>query len=109
MPLLTVHQNQKIHQINILAGSNLRSVLVENKLSLYTALTEKLNCGGNGICATCGIIPIKNVPQPVHWHDRLAHQFNYPRLSCQILIHEDMTVQLDTEKKIWGKPLHRRK
>ena len=108
MAQLTVYHQQKKHQIEVPEGSNLRSVLLQNNLSPYTKLTRKLNCGGNGVCATCGIIPVENVPKPLHWHDRLAAQFHYPRLSCQITIKGNMVIRLDDDKKVWGKPLNRR-
>jgi ferredoxin len=82
-------------------GSNLRQVLLQNGISPYTTVTRRLNCGGNGICATCGVwIRTEGVP-PTHWHDKLAKQFGYPRLSCQVTVDQDMEVEL-VEKWIWG-------
>jgi hypothetical protein len=45
---------------------------------------------------------LSGAPVPVHWHDRLAARFGYPRLSCQIMIQDDMTVRILTDKLIWG-------
>ena len=82
-------------------GRNLRQELLNNGLNPYVNLTSKLNCRGNGICATCGVF-IKEDPSPNHWHDKLAWMFAYPRLSCQITIENDMHVEIPS-KIIWGK------
>jgi ferredoxin len=83
-------------------GSNLRKVLLKHGISPYTKWTKNLNCGGNGICATCGVWIVGNELEARHWHDRLAQQFGYPRLSCQIRINQPMTISL-VDKVIWGK------
>jgi ferredoxin len=81
-------------------GTNLRKILLENNLSPYTSLTKKLNCGGRGLCATCGVF-IQEGPKPTHWHDKLAHDWNYPRLSCQVTIKSDLHIEIP-KKLIWG-------
>jgi ferredoxin len=83
-------------------GSTLRDVLVEHGFSPYTRLTERVNCGGRGLCATCGV-RLREGPTPDHWHDRLADRFGYPRLSCQVTVEEGMVVELDEEKLVWGR------
>ncbi len=88
-------------------GDNLRQILLKHDLSPYTAITKRLNCGGRGLCATCGVWldsgTDDNTPiAPDHWHDALASRFGYPRLSCQITITDDMTVRLVDDKLIWG-------
>ena len=80
-------------------GRVLRDVLLEAGLSPYSRLTERANCGGRGICATCGV-RVSGV-EPDHWHDRLAERFGYPRLSCQIKVVQDLRVEL-VEKVVWG-------
>ncbi|MDX1616195.1 MAG: 2Fe-2S iron-sulfur cluster binding domain-containing protein [Candidatus Promineifilaceae bacterium] len=82
-------------------GSNLRRALLEAGVSPYTALTRRANCGGRGLCATCGV-HIDSAPSAEHWHDKLAQRFGYPRLSCQITVENDLTVRLLPEKWIWG-------
>ena len=71
-------------------------------LSPYTRVTARANCGGWGLCATCGV-RIREGPAPEHWHDRLAARFGYPRLSCQVQVEEGMVVELDEEKRVWGR------
>jgi len=83
------------------AGATLRDVLVEAGLSPYTRLTERLNCGGRGLCGTCGV-RIDEGPDAEHWHDALADRWGYPRLSCQVRLDGDARVRL-AEKVVWGR------
>jgi ferredoxin len=82
-------------------GGNLRVLLLANGFSPYTALTERLNCGGRGLCATCGV-RLEDGTETTHWHDALAERFGYPRLSCQISVESDLTVSMVEDKLIWG-------
>jgi ferredoxin len=82
-------------------GRTLRDVLRDHGFSPYTRVTERVNCGGRGLCATCGV-RLREGPPPDHWHDRLADRFGYPRLSCQVTVEEGMVVELDEEKLVWG-------
>lgn len=100
---LEIIQEDKSSLIQVPAGSNLRQVLLAAGFSPYTQLTRRLNCGGRGLCATCGVWIVAAEPQPQHWHDRLAHQYGYPRLSCQITVSTPMTIEILADKVIWGK------
>ncbi len=99
---VTVHHTGEPILIETTTGRSLRSVLLEADLSPYTSLTAYANCGGRGICATCGV-RVRDTTEPTHWHDRLADRFGYPRLSCQIVVMEDMTIELVEEKRVWGR------
>jgi len=90
------------HELSVPVGSNLREVLLEAEHSPYTRWTAHANCGGRGLCATCGVRLREDVDAE-HWHDRLADRFGYPRLSCQITVTEDLVVELDREKRVWGR------
>lgn len=104
MPTLTVIDlKQQIHRLSVKPGANLRRSILEGGLSPYTRFTQRLNCGGRGLCATCGVWILSGRPVSQHWHDRWAQRFAYPRLSCQIQVEQDMTIQL-VDKWIWGKP-----
>lgn len=83
-------------------GANLRRALLDAGQSPYVTLTQRLNCGGRGLCATCGVWIEAGEPAPTQWHDRAAAAWGYPRLSCQISIHHDMTVRILPDKVIWG-------
>lgn len=84
-------------------GANLRRILLNAGISPYTTVTRKANCGGRGLCATCGVLVEEGTPSPQHWHDKLAAHYGYPRLSCQITVSHNMTVRILTDKIIWGK------
>lgn len=88
------------HLLTAPAGATLRDVLLDAGLSPYTRVTERLNCGGRGLCATCGV-RVDAGPAPEHWHDALADRWGYPRLSCQVRLDGDVRVRL-VEKVIWG-------
>jgi len=98
---VTVIDGDERHTIAAPRGAILRDVLVEHTLSPYTRYTARLNCGGRGICATCGV-RLREGPPPDHWHDRLADRFGYPRLSCQVGLDRDVTVELLGDKRVWG-------
>lgn len=82
-------------------GTTLRDALLAGGCSPYTALTERLNCGGRGICATCGVRVQAGSAPATHLHDRLAARAGYPRLSCQLTVRGDMTVEIPP-KLVWG-------
>ena len=97
---LTVLDGDDRTTLAVESGANLRDALLDAGLSPYAPATRRLNCGGRGLCATCGV-RIREGPPPDHWHDRLAERFGYPRLSCQVTVDEAMTVEL-VEKVVWG-------
>lgn len=100
---VTVIDGDETHQLDAENGANLRRLLLDAGLSPYAPLTKRLNCGGRGLCATCGVSIEDGEPQPVHWHDRIGSAFGYPRLSCQVTVQGDMQVRLLEDKRIWGK------
>ncbi|NDJ55367.1 MAG: (2Fe-2S)-binding protein [Chloroflexi bacterium] len=106
MTMVTVRviHNEQETIIELPAGANLRRSLLANGFTPYTTITRNLNCGGRGLCATCGVWIDAGIPAPTHWHDQLAARFGYPRLSCQISIDADITVRLVDDKVIWGGP-----
>jgi ferredoxin len=89
-------------RLEVPRGANLREALLDAGISPYTRLTRSLNCGGRGLCATCGVDLLAGAPEPSHWHDRAAHAFSYPRLSCQITVDGPMRVALAHDKLVWG-------
>jgi ferredoxin len=100
---LRVLRDQQETILQVPDGTNLREILLEHDISPYAALPNKVNCGGQGLCATCGVWVEAGEPLPAHWHDRLAARFGYPRLSCQITVNAPMTLRILTDKVIWGK------
>ncbi|WP_022835476.1 2Fe-2S iron-sulfur cluster-binding protein [Salisaeta longa] len=96
-----VHDGARWHTLAVPHGTPLRTALLRAGLSPYTALTQRFNCGGRGLCATCGVRVDPPAPAPTHWHDRLAQRFGYPRLSCQMAVNRPLTVHLLPDKYIW--------
>ncbi|RMG72048.1 MAG: hypothetical protein D6722_06010 [Bacteroidetes bacterium] len=88
-------------------GSNLREALLRRGLSPYGRYTQRINCGGRGLCATCGVRILDTPVSPTHWHDLAADHFGYPRLSCQITLERDLEIRLISGKKLWGQWLPR--
>lgn len=99
---LTVWVNGEPRTLTVEDGANLRRTLLDHGISPYAALTRRLNCGGRGLCATCGVHIDEGEPAPDHWHDALAGRFGYPRLSCQITVKRDMIVRILDDKIVWG-------
>jgi ferredoxin len=81
-------------------GRVLRDVLLEHGFGVYGSVSQHANCGGRGLCGTCGV-RVDPAPEPTHWHDRIANRFGYPRLSCRLTVEEPMTVEL-LDKYVWG-------
>lgn len=102
MPILTILLDDEHHTMDVTHGANLRRVLLDAGFSPYAPLTRQLNCGGRGLCATCGVHIDEGEPAPDHWHDALAGRFGYPRLSCQITVKRDMIVRILDDKIVWG-------
>jgi ferredoxin len=99
---LVVRDGDETREFAVELGVTLRDALLDRGLSPYAPVTERLNCGGRGICATCGVRIADGETAPEHWHDRLADRFGYPRLSCQITVDQPMTVALVEDKRVWG-------
>ena len=99
VPLVVVDGDERV-ELDVERGRNLRRVMLDAGLSPYAPATRRLNCGGRGLCATCGV-RVREGPSADHWHDRLAERFGYPRLSCQISVDRSMAVAL-VDKRVWG-------
>lgn len=98
---VTVLANGERTVVEATRGRVLRDVLREHGCSPYTRLTERANCGGRGLCATCGVRVREGSAPPTHWHDRLADWAGYPRLSCQLTVDDDLIVEIP-DKRVWG-------
>ncbi|MFC7249051.1 2Fe-2S iron-sulfur cluster-binding protein [Halomicroarcula sp. GCM10025324] len=101
MATITVRTpDDETHEVTAEPGAVLRDVLLDAALSPHGRYARRLNCGGRGICATCGV-RLADAPKPDHWHDDLADRFGYPRLSCQLRVRDGMVVEL-LDKRVWG-------
>ncbi|GGO03433.1 2Fe-2S iron-sulfur cluster-binding protein [Haloarcula pellucida] len=89
-----------VHEVVAEEGRVLRDALLDAGISPHGRYARRLNCGGRGLCATCGV-RLAETPDPDHWHDDLADRFGYPRLSCQLRVRDGMRVQV-LDKRVWG-------
>jgi ferredoxin len=92
-------------------GTILRDALLDAGIEVYGSVSRVANCGGRGLCGTCGVrfgaeggAADTEAPAPENWHDRAAERFGYPRLSCQVAVDGPLTVRVP-EKVMWGQLL----
>ncbi|MEF8813230.1 MAG: 2Fe-2S iron-sulfur cluster-binding protein [Halovenus sp.] len=98
---VVVHHEGETTRLAAESGAVLRDVLRDAGLSPHSTVGRRVNCGGRGLCATCGVRVLTDAPAPNHWHDDLAARFGYPRLSCQLRVEEELEVRIP-EKLVWG-------
>lgn len=107
---VTIRTHREEQELTVARGTNLRKALLEAGVEVYAPAAKVANCGGRGLCATCGVrvsTTAGDAPAATHWHDALAARYGYPRLSCQLTVEEPLTVEL-IEKRYWGQLLPRR-
>ncbi|WP_340098763.1 2Fe-2S iron-sulfur cluster-binding protein [Salinibaculum salinum] len=98
---VVVHRGDATDTLAVERGTVLRDALRAADISPHSKAGRRLNCGGRGLCATCGVRVLGDEPAPEHWHDTLADRFGYPRLSCQIRVTGPMEIRIP-EKRVWG-------
>jgi len=97
---LTVVDGDGETTIEVPAGTVLRDALLSHGFGVYGSVSRRVNCGGRGLCGTCGVRIEDDVPA-AGVHDAAAKRWGYPRLSCRITVTEPMTVRV-VEKTMWG-------
>ncbi len=97
---VTVIDGDSETSIEVRSGTVLRDALLEHGFEVYGSVSRVANCGGRGICGTCGV-RIREGPPAAGIHDAAAKRWGYPRLSCRIRVTEPITVEL-VEKLMWG-------
>ena len=100
---VTVVDGEERSAIDVERGQTLRDALRDAGFEVYGSVSKHANCGGRGLCGTCGV-EVASGPEPTQWHDAAAERYGYPRLSCQITVEGPMTVRL-VEKMMWGQLL----
>ncbi|WP_302082180.1 2Fe-2S iron-sulfur cluster-binding protein [Salinibaculum rarum] len=98
---VVVHHGDATETLAVEHGTGLRDALRAADISPHSKAGRRLNCGGRGLCATCGVRVLDADPAPEHWHDDLADRFGYPRLSCQIRVTDPIEIRIP-EKLVWG-------
>ena len=101
---VTVVDGDEETTLSVAEGRVLRDALLEAGFDVYGTVSRRANCGGRGLCGTCGVRVREGTPEPEQWHDAAAERWGYPRLSCQIRVTEPLTVEL-VEKVVWGQLL----
>jgi ferredoxin len=108
---VTVRTGEYETTLRVKRGARLRDALLDAGFDVYGSLSRVANCGGRGLCGTCGVrfedadgTPADEPPAPEHWHDRAAAAAGYPRLSCRITVERPLTVRVP-EKVMWGQLL----
>jgi ferredoxin len=117
-----VFVNEK-QEIDVPAGTNLREAATKAGISIYKGLDRYLNCRGLGLCGTCRVLVKKGMENltaktlmerinlnahPLTLFARIGHE-DEMRLSCQVKVNGDCTVQTQPEfnlsgENFWQKP-----
>jgi ferredoxin len=100
---VTVRDGTEETTIEVASGTVLRDALLEHGFEIYGRVSRVANCGGRGLCGTCGVRIAESVPA-AGYHDAAAKRWGYPRLSCRIRVTEPLTVSV-VEKLVWGQLL----
>ena len=98
---VVVHHRGDTTTLTVDSGTVLRDALRDAGISPHSRAGRRVNCGGRGLCATCGVRLLETDIDPEHWHDSLADRFGYPRLSCQIRVTANLAIRIP-EKRVWG-------
>ena len=101
---VTVRDGDSETTIHVEQGEILRDALLAHDFQVYGSVSRRANCGGRGLCGTCGVRVREGTPEPEQWHDAAAERWGYPRLSCQMRVTGPMVVDL-VEKVVWGQLL----
>ena len=101
---LTVREDGVETTIETERGTVLREALRAHGFEVYGSISRVANCGGRGVCGTCGVRVTgadgESIPAAGR-HDAAAKRWGYPRLSCQIRVREPMLVEV-IDKVVWG-------
>lgn len=91
-------------------GANLRQVLMENEIDLYSPRANYVNCMGIGTCGTCAVriesVTSGKAVSDTNWRDRARrslppHHADKPlRLACQTKVLKD--IRVTKYKGFWG-------
>ena len=121
MPKVTFVNENK--DIEVESGVNLREAARQAGVSVFTRLDRYLNCMGFGLCGSCRVLVQKGVENlgPKTFLEKLNLSAHPPamfaavdgeiqmRLSCQVKVHGDCSVQTTPEcglsgENFWQKP-----
>jgi ferredoxin len=121
MPKVTFVNEKK--ELEVVAGSNLRSAALEAGIEIYKGADKVLNCRGFGLCGTCKVFVKKGMDNlspktlrekfnlnfhPFTMLAALGHEDEI-RLSCQVKVNGDCTIETKpafnwSGENFWQKP-----
>ncbi len=118
MPTVTFLREGK--KIEVEEGANLRQAAMEAGVSVYQGPAKLLNCLGNGLCGTCLVYvkegqedhPDMGLLESIHLNCHpitLLHTMGHEdeaRLSCQMEVREDITVDTEPQLNLYGEEEH---
>ncbi|WP_287129154.1 2Fe-2S iron-sulfur cluster-binding protein [Candidatus Cyanaurora vandensis] len=78
--------------LTCIEGSNLRQVLLDNKIPLYNGPTRVLNCQGLGTCGTCAVEVQGPLSAPSLQEKLRGPLLKGRRLACQAQVLGDIRV-----------------
>jgi len=97
-PLLSVKDGPSS---NVKMGSNLRKMLLDEKVELYKGMGKLTNCGGAGQCNLCFVDVLEGgqnlSPRTAVEEARLKKRPASYRLACQTLVNGDVTVEVPSK------------
>ena len=89
--------------VECLKGQVLRDVLLQVNLDVYDMKDKMMNCGGGGVCGTCVMRMVVAdddgwEPRPGMEEKRLKRYAPNARLSCNLVVEGDVTIELKPRK-----------
>lgn len=90
---LKVWDGKSWHELEVKRGLILRQALMENELSPHDAITDYINCRGDGVCAFCSVRLKSDAREPQQWLDNFISKLGW-RISCKVPVDRDLTVSL---------------
>jgi ferredoxin len=92
---VTVHTDERTFELDVRHEATLLGALQRNGLSPFNAVSQIVNCGGQGHCGACTVDVVDGAPpEPKSILDAVLSGFDVGRLACQITVDRDMTIQV---------------
>jgi ferredoxin len=91
---VTVRTGDTDVELDVQAGTILRDALRDAGYSPHNLVTDIVNCGGQGHCATCAVEIVEGDPPAEAVVDTLLSVAGLGRVSCTIPVDRDMVVRL---------------
>ena len=108
-----INEKKEKVEVEVPAGSNLRTEALKANVSLYPGLSKYLNCHGMGSCGTCKVLVKQGMENlsamGMYEKIRLAlmpfatigHETEM-RLACQMTVNGDCTIQTKPTVDMYG-------